>query len=138
MRFVCLFLVMMISSMQTVSAAVKWNNSSSKSCGEYEDKSVKIHSMNTPFSSEFKKLRKKMNKATNNGFSRFLMPTANNVRAKNSVTLEDFKGEHSIRLRFKPGDIGGPGDWRRFGEPGYAQRLQFFENDGGIQTGEEM
>ena len=118
--------------------AVKWNNSSSKSCGEYEEKNVEIHSMNTPFSKEFKKLRKKMNKATNNGFSRFLMPTANNVRAKNSVTLEDFKGEHSIRLRFKPGDIGGPGDWRRFGEPGYAQRLQFFENDGGIQTGEEM
>ncbi len=87
--------------MQTVSAAVKWNNSSSKSCGEYEDKTVKIHSMNTPFSSEFKKLRKKMNKATINGFNQRLMPTQNNVKAENSVTLENFKGEHSIRIRFK-------------------------------------
>lgn len=138
MRLVCLFLVMIISSIQTVSAAVKWNNSSSKSCGEYEDKNVKIHSMNTPFSGEFKKLRKQMNKATNNGFYRRLMPMSMNVLAKNSVILEDFKGEHSIRLRFKADDVGGAGDWSRFGKPGYAQRLQFFENDGGVETGKEM
>ncbi|EHI48798.1 hypothetical protein HIMB100_00011500 [SAR116 cluster alpha proteobacterium HIMB100] len=35
------------------------------------------------------------------------MPTQNNVRAENSVTLEKFKSENSIRLRFNPGKAGG-------------------------------
>ena len=136
MRLIVIFcLTFFLAS--TVQAA-NITNLKKTSCGEYEDKTVKRHSMNTPFSREFKKLRKGMNKATNNGFNRFLMPTQNNVRAENSVTLEKFKGENSIRLRFSPGDVGGPGDWRRFGQPGYAQRLQFFENDGGVEKGKQM
>lgn len=118
--------------------AANITNLKKTSCSDYEDKTVKLHSMNTPFSREFKTLRKQMNKATNNGFHRYLMPTQNNVKARNSVTLEKFKGEDSIRLRFKAGDVGGPGDWRRFGQPGYAQRLQFLENDGGVEKGKQM
>jgi hypothetical protein len=41
MRLVCLFLVMIISSLQTVSAAVKWNNSSSSKVEEKDAQSVK-------------------------------------------------------------------------------------------------
>ena len=136
MRLIVIFCLSFFLT-STVQAA-NITNLKKTSCGEYEDKTVKRHSMNTPFSREFKKLRKGMNKATNNGFNRFLMPTQNNVRAENSVTLEKFKGENSIRLRFSPGDVGGPGDWRRFGQPGYAQRLQFFENDGGVEKGKQM
>ena len=91
MRLIVIFCLSFFLA-STVQAA-NITNLKKTSCGEYEDKTVKRHSMNTPFSREFKKLRKGMNKATNNGFNRFLMPTQNNVRAENSVTLEKFKAK---------------------------------------------
>ncbi|MBL6606283.1 MAG: heparin lyase I family protein [Alphaproteobacteria bacterium] len=134
---VLLAVFILICAMQTAQAATITNLKKS-GCGEYEDKNVKLHAMNTPFSREFKKLRKQMNKATNNSFYKYLMPKEINVEAKDSVTISSLKGENTIRIRYGPDVVGAAGDWQRFGESGYAQRLQFFENDGGLEKDKEM
>lgn len=136
-RIALILLISLAVSSQAV-AAVKWNNSGKATCKEAENKSIKLHRFNTPFSKEFKKFRKDMNKATLAGFNKKLMPHDSNVNPKHPIKLSNHKGENAIAFHISAKDAGGIGDWNRFGVPGHAQRLQFIENDGGIALNEEM
>jgi len=130
-RFALLLLLSLGLSSQAI-AAVKWNNSGSGS-----DKSL-----STVNEGDGKKipswLMQELAKVMHNGLEKKMVLHENNAINADELKFVRKDNRDAILIDLTYEDEGGKSDWRRFGEPGFAQRVQIKLSDlFAVKKGEE-
>lgn len=130
-RFSLLFIASILISSQAISA-VKWNNPGSGS-----DKSL-----STVNEGDGKKisswLMQELAKVMHNGLEKKMVLHMNNAIDADELKFVRKDNRDAILIELTYEDEGGKSDWLRFGEPGFAQRVQIKLSDlFAIKKGEE-
>ena len=130
-RFSLILLMSLAVSSEAV-AAVKWNNSGSGS-----DKS--LSTVNVGDGKKIPSwLMKELAKVMHNGLEKKMVLHMNNAIDANELKFVRKDNRDAILIDLTYEDEGGKSDWRRFGEPGFAQRVQIKLSDlFAVKKGEE-
>ena len=124
-RFVLILIVSLTASSQVV-AAVKWNSSKSyKSCKSQPESGAQTkHDILGDGKWLDKQTKLSMSKITKNNLQNRLNFNSRNIDRKDILSFVEKAGRNSAKFTVKYSHEGHRLDWKRWGEPGFAQRFQ--------------